>query len=510
MQFKFVHQGDIAFSTESLQNTTGDLPFYHAQQFQVTVTGNFLEYCRNEPITFELFGHFDSHPLHDQLEADSRPSSPTSSLSNRRSSEGPSRSLSVSGDEPTHDVLAWYELCELAPSGLYAPVDVVDDKSVRVFQLQQGVQRKVRVTISHESGDDIEWTRVMEMSIGNVRTTYEAPASGGTPAVQLAVSPSQTTASTGDDRVFLAFEAAWDSAKHESIQLNRVTPSSELVFCTLTFVVGVKGCTRPAMIQQTLGMRIVARDGGKRRNFFGSLLGPTIRDVSKVSTFYEMRMHEVSDEASVAAAYDVEKRLRGWRPRSNSLLKEHTKRCRRFNKVVEVELTRQALELAKAKSASFRTETPKVDFDPEALTRKVVALLTAPNLTDAMLDADRQASPTKQTAVEKKKIELYPELTPIDPLSGIGCVFINQMLPSSLSLSSTCCMFASPFPSCIACLSSGLASSSVYANPLTLRHHSAGFGATYCFLRRGILAGSSGGLLSPATFSSSPTTRRIR
>jgi hypothetical protein len=389
-------------------------------------------------------------------------------------------------------------------------VDVVDDKSVRVFQLQQGVQRKVRVTISHESGDDIEWTRVMEMSIGNVRTTYEAPASGGTPAVQLAVSPSQTTASTGDDRVFLAFEAAWDSAKHESIQLNRVTPSSELVFCTLTFVVGVKGCTRPAMIQQTLGMRIVARDGGKRRNFFGSLLGPTIRDVSKVSTFYEMRMHEVSDEASVAAAYDVEKRLRGWRPRSNSLLKEHTKRCRRFNKVVEVELTRQALELAKAKSASFRTETPKVDFDPEALTRKVVALLTAPNLTDAMLDADRQASPTKQTAVEKKKIELYPELTPIDPLSGIGCVFINQMLPSSLSLSSTCCMFASTFPSCIACLSSGLASSSVYANPLTLRHHSAGFGATYCFLRRGILAGSSGGRLSPATFSSSPTTRRIR
>ena len=57
-------------------------------------------------------------------------------------------------------------MCELAPSGEYAPVDVADEKGTRVFLLQQGVQRKVRVTIAHESGDDLEWTRVMEMSIG--------------------------------------------------------------------------------------------------------------------------------------------------------------------------------------------------------------------------------------------------------------------------------------------------------------------------------------------------------
>jgi hypothetical protein len=49
-------------------------------------------------------------------------------------------------DEPTHDVLVNYELCELAPSGEYTPVDIVDEKGrERVFQLQQGVQRKVRV-----------------------------------------------------------------------------------------------------------------------------------------------------------------------------------------------------------------------------------------------------------------------------------------------------------------------------------------------------------------------------
>lgn len=392
-----------------------------------------MEYCRNEPITFELFGHFDSHPLHDQLEGGS-PTSPTSSLTTRRSSEGPARSLSVAGDEPTHDVLAWYELCELAPSGEYAPVDVVDEKGNRVFQLQQGVQRKIRVTISHESGDDLEWTRVMEMSIGGVRTTFDPPPSGGT-AIQLTVSPSQSTPSTGDDRVFLSFEAAWDSAKHESIQLNRVTPSSELVFCTLTFVVGVKGCTRPAMVRQTMAMRIVSRDGRKSRGFFGTILGPTIRDTSKVSTFYEMRLHEVTNDATVQAAYDVEKRLRGWRPRSNSLIREHARRCRRFNKVVEVETTRQALGLAEAKAATFGTPSPKVEVDPEQLTKKVIDLLSAPGLVEAVRNESGESSPQKQKSMEakKKQKEMYPELTPVDPSVGIGYVQNHSRTSSLIS-----------------------------------------------------------------------------
>mmetsp|Transcript_5379 Transcript_5379/g.16302 ORF Transcript_5379/g.16302 Transcript_5379/m.16302 type:complete len:472 (+) Transcript_5379:1-1416(+) len=356
------------------------------------------------------------------MESGSTPTSPASMSRPVSPTLGPARALSPVGDEPTHDVLSWYELCELAPSGEYAPVDVSDEKGIRAFQLQQGVQRKVRVTMSHESGEDLEWTRVIEMSIGGVRTTYDVPAAGGSPPIQLAVSPSHTIANSGDDRVFLAFEASWDSAKHESIFLNRVTPSSELVFCTLSFIIGVKGCTRPAVVRQTLALRVVARDGGKRRSFFGSLLGPSIQDTSKVSTFYEMRLHEVSEDES-AAAYDVEKRLRGWRPRSNSLLKEHTARIRKFNKVVEVESTRQALVLTKAKAASFKTEQLRPDVDGDKMCQRVIDLLETPDLVDQMIDESGYASPQRERSMEKKKPkvkQLHPELIAINPRENIG------------------------------------------------------------------------------------------
>ena len=35
-----------------------------------------------------------------------------------------------------------------------------------VFFLTQGVQRRIDVTLSHESGDELRWERVVDMQIG--------------------------------------------------------------------------------------------------------------------------------------------------------------------------------------------------------------------------------------------------------------------------------------------------------------------------------------------------------
>ena len=35
-------------------------------QFRVKVTDSFIDYIRNQPIVFEIFGHFSHHPLHDE------------------------------------------------------------------------------------------------------------------------------------------------------------------------------------------------------------------------------------------------------------------------------------------------------------------------------------------------------------------------------------------------------------------------------------------------------------
>lgn len=65
-QFNFLHLGDEAFSTESIKNTGKGRPpgFYRVQNITVTATRSFVDYIRTQPLVFELYGHYQQHPLH--------------------------------------------------------------------------------------------------------------------------------------------------------------------------------------------------------------------------------------------------------------------------------------------------------------------------------------------------------------------------------------------------------------------------------------------------------------
>lgn len=65
-QFNFMHRNNEAFSTEPLPNTGKGPPlgFFHIQYFTVTITRSFIDYIRNQPILFEVLGHYHHHPLH--------------------------------------------------------------------------------------------------------------------------------------------------------------------------------------------------------------------------------------------------------------------------------------------------------------------------------------------------------------------------------------------------------------------------------------------------------------
>ena len=55
----FLHRQEEAFSTEPLKNPGKGNPlgFYHEQNFTVTVTRALIDYIRNQPLVFEVFGH---------------------------------------------------------------------------------------------------------------------------------------------------------------------------------------------------------------------------------------------------------------------------------------------------------------------------------------------------------------------------------------------------------------------------------------------------------------------
>ena len=67
------------------------------------------------------------------------------------------------------DILAYFEVCELSPSGLYTPSSVnhtVESVLGGSYMLQQGVQRRLRVTFIYEQGTELHLTKVNEIVIG--------------------------------------------------------------------------------------------------------------------------------------------------------------------------------------------------------------------------------------------------------------------------------------------------------------------------------------------------------
>uniref|UniRef100_A0A8C5X2W7 plus-end-directed kinesin ATPase n=1 Tax=Malurus cyaneus samueli TaxID=2593467 RepID=A0A8C5X2W7_9PASS len=385
-QFNFIHRHDEAFSTEPLKNTGRGPPlgFYHVQNIAVEVTKSFIEYIKSQPIVFEVFGHYQQHPfppLCKDVLSPLRPSRrhfprvmplskpvPATKLSTMtRPSAGPCQCK--------YDLMVFFEICELEANGDYIPA-VVDHRGGMpchgTFLLHQGIQRRITVTLVHETGSLIHWKEVRELVVGRIRNTPEADESLIDPNIlSLNILSSGYIHPSQDDRQFLdsdmprtfyQFEAAWDSSMHNSLLLNRVTPYREKIYITLSAYIEMENCTQPAVITKDFCMVFYSRDAKlpasrSIRNLFGS---GSLRasESNRVTGVYELSLCRVADAGSpgmqrrrrrvldTSVAYvRGEENLAGWRPRSDSLILDHQWELEKLSLLQEVEKTRHYLLL---------------------------------------------------------------------------------------------------------------------------------------------------------------------
>ncbi|XP_025892122.1 kinesin-like protein KIF1A isoform X4 [Nothoprocta perdicaria] len=385
-QFNFIHRHDEAFSTEPLKNTGRGPPlgFYHVQNIAVEVTKSFIEYIKSQPIVFEVFGHYQQHPfppLCKDVLSPLRPSRrhfprvmplskpvPATKLSTMtRPSAGPCQCK--------YDLMVFFEICELEANGDYIPA-VVDHRGGMpchgTFLLHQGIQRRITVTLVHETGSLIHWKEVRELVVGRIRNTPEADESLIDPNIlSLNILSSGYIRPSQDDRQFLdsdmprtfyQFEAAWDSSMHNSLLLNRVTPYREKIYITLSAYIEMENCTQPAVITKDFCMVFYSRDAKlpasrSIRNLFGS---GSLRaaESNRVTGVYELSLCRVADAGSpgmqrrrrrvldTSVAYvRGEENLAGWRPRSDSLILDHQWELEKLSLLQEVEKTRHYLLL---------------------------------------------------------------------------------------------------------------------------------------------------------------------
>ncbi|XP_076596834.1 kinesin-like protein KIF1B isoform X6 [Chaetodon auriga] len=452
-QFNFLHRHDEAFSTEPLKNTGKGAPlgFYHVQNISVEVTESFIEYIKSKPIVFEVFGHYQQHPLHlhgqdlispptpsrkyypipmplskpdhtrkielvrylmssyvngkvlDTLSehANALASSAVASLEDEADQLSHFPFLPVSNDTvlivPRHhvpatklntitksnlgqcvskyDLLVWFEISELEPTGEYIPA-VVDHSGGLpchgTYLLHQGIQRRITVTLIHEKGSELHWKDVRELVVGRIRNKAEVDESAADAVLSLNIISAKNIKSSHNsnrlsidkdiDRTFYRFEAVWDSSLHNSLLLNRVTPYGEKIYMTLSAYLELDHCIQPAIITKDICMVFYSRDAKispprSLRNLFGSGYSKT-PDCNRVTGIYELSLCKMSDTGSpgmqrrrrkvldTSVAYvRGEENLAGWRPRGDSLILEHQWELEKMEQLHEVEKTRHLLLL---------------------------------------------------------------------------------------------------------------------------------------------------------------------
>ncbi|XP_019907285.2 kinesin-like protein KIF1B isoform X13 [Esox lucius] len=376
-QFNFLHRHDEAFSTEPLKNTGKGAPlgFYHVQNISVEVTESFIEYIKTKPMVFEVFGHYQQHPLH--LHGQDFISPPQIArkyypIPMPLSKPVPATKLNTISKSnlgqcvSKYDLLVWFEISELEPTGEYIPA-VVDHSGGLpchgTYLLHQGIQRRITVTLIHEKGSELHWKDVRELVVGRIRNKPEVDDSATDAVLSLnIISAKNIKSSHNANRIFYRFEAVWDSSLHNSLLLNRVTPYGEKIFMTLSAYLELDHCIQPAIITKDICMVFYSRDAKispprSLRNLFGSGYSKT-PDCNRVTGIYELSLCKMSDTGSpgmqrrrrkildTSVAYvRGEENLAGWRPRGDSLILEHQWELEKMEQLHEVEKTRHLLLL---------------------------------------------------------------------------------------------------------------------------------------------------------------------
>uniref|UniRef100_A0A3Q3GZM2 plus-end-directed kinesin ATPase n=1 Tax=Labrus bergylta TaxID=56723 RepID=A0A3Q3GZM2_9LABR len=369
-QFNFIHRHDEAFSTEPLKNTGRGPPlgFYHVQNIAVEVTKSFVDYIKTQPIVFEVFGHYQKQPflplckdvirylstlfnfsacLTLFIYSDTVPATKLTAMT--RPQAGPCHCK--------YDLMVFFEICELEANGDYIPA-VVDHRGGMpchgTFLLHQGLQRRITVTIVHESGGDMEWRDIRELVVGRLRNTPEADETIIDPNIlSLNILSAGYVRPMQDDRTFYRFEAAWDSSMHNSLLLNRVTPYGEKIYLTLSAYLEMENCTQPAVITKDICMVFYSRDtklsaSRSIRNLFGTgslraADGDRVLSVYSVFSCMQRRRRRVLDTS--VAYVRGEENLAGWRPRSDSLILDHQWELEKLSLLQDVEKTKHYLLL---------------------------------------------------------------------------------------------------------------------------------------------------------------------
>jgi len=254
----------------------------------------------------------------------------------------------------SHDVVAWLQICELGPDGQYIPVPVVSQSPLDpgCFSLHQGLQRRIVLSLSCNSGPQFPWVEFIKVRLGHLRLldpkgrTHESSSQF---LVPLPLLKDQAMEFKPDGTGTLSAEALWDSSVHDSLLLNRATAANQRVLLRLTWALVVETCSDPVQFNMDVAVTIQTRDARPPSRLL-SFLGSS-KILSKTSTLFNVHLSPplTRSPKDLWRLDTSEKYVRGeeilgtWRPRGISIVEDYTRLVSTERRAADVQAVRVIL-----------------------------------------------------------------------------------------------------------------------------------------------------------------------
>ncbi|CAG8657308.1 67_t:CDS:10, partial [Funneliformis mosseae] len=383
--------GEHIYATDTVSDFGNKTITYNYEQpLKMIVTPAMMDILINGMLTFEVFGRAKRCVLEDMEKWDDHNERPlyrgiNGNGSSETSAPRERRSEDELVSEEKHDVVAWVQVCELAQTGEYVPVQVLSQNPLDpgAFFLRQGLQRRIVLTLTHNSGRQFPWNRITKMEIGRVRLLdgkgrlAESPVQND---IQMNLLPAQNVQFNRDGTSVIIAQASWDSTLHDSIFLNRTTQSSSRVLLGLTWYVEAEKCVEPISFHMDIAVQIQGREARppskliqlinqskvlwKSSGLFSVILKPPM--TRKISELWRL---------NTANKYvRGEEFLGNWKPRGVSLVKDYKNISELIRRQEAVERTKQILAIHEARKVSSEEKLESCSNPNNDLAKKAITL----------------------------------------------------------------------------------------------------------------------------------------
>ncbi|KAK0862059.1 hypothetical protein LTS02_007425 [Friedmanniomyces endolithicus] len=318
--------------------------------------------------------------------------------------------------EERHDVFARVQVLEIGEEGDYAPVEVVQENTLDqgAYQLHQGLQRRVVLNLTHNSGEalplqDVSGFRACAVClIDNNGALQDALNDSVEQHVPLPlVSPPQIRANL-DGTTHVKLIGQWDSSAHGSVLLDRPTVEKYRVQLSLKWQISSSRVNHPMEFNFDFAVQTRPRTWFRQQSLLAPLWHNQRVVHSTAGNFSITLKPSAAKRAGDLWKMDTrdvfvsgEEGLNGWAPRGLSLVRDFLALRKRQRRVAEVEAAKGSLSLDALSPYAQSTLAEGEEFDErqKTLIAKMLELWqVAPSASEIMLLRSQTCTPEQEHA----------------------------------------------------------------------------------------------------------------